>query len=229
MFYNQGQATTACLEEPSLIFELIKEGHLELVDKLVMSKKVSINTSDMEGNSLLMRLLKNKNYDMVLRYMNNKNWDVNHQNNDGETFGHILATINYVNVLEIMKLLKQNKNFAPNIKNNIGETMLDKSINHNYIYTTAKILEDKRFDNMDVISFKKFYEAYIRNNSYGKYSKVMNLEMLVDNLETRSLLPRMKKLIHYIHVNFDSIKKEMLNENNKRVDSIVFELLEENY
>ena len=39
-------------------------------------------------------------------------------------------------------LTKKNKDFLPNIKNNKGETILDKSINDNYIYTTVKILED---------------------------------------------------------------------------------------
>ena len=42
MFYDETQATTACEEEPSLIFELIKEGHLELVDKLIKKKIVII-------------------------------------------------------------------------------------------------------------------------------------------------------------------------------------------
>lgn len=44
MFYDETQATLACEEEPSLIFELIKEGHLELVDKLIKKKIVSLNT-----------------------------------------------------------------------------------------------------------------------------------------------------------------------------------------
>ena len=32
MFYDETQAINACEEDPSLIFELIKEGHLDLVD-----------------------------------------------------------------------------------------------------------------------------------------------------------------------------------------------------
>ena len=99
MFYDIEQAKKACAEDPSLTFELIKEGHIELVDELLTKKKVDINTTDELGNTILMRLLKNKNYDIVLRHMKNKDWDVNHQNNDGDTFGHILAGINYVNVI----------------------------------------------------------------------------------------------------------------------------------
>lgn len=51
MFYDETQATTACEEEPSLIFELIKEGHLELVDKLIKKKIVSLNTIDQDSNT----------------------------------------------------------------------------------------------------------------------------------------------------------------------------------
>ena len=42
MFYDETQATNACEEEPSLIFELIKEGHLELVDKLLKKKILQV-------------------------------------------------------------------------------------------------------------------------------------------------------------------------------------------
>ena len=43
MFYDEGQARKACEEDPSLVFELIKEGHMDLVDKLLKSKIVSLN------------------------------------------------------------------------------------------------------------------------------------------------------------------------------------------
>ena len=101
-----------------------------------------------------MRLLKRGQYELVLKHMKNKKLNINHQNYDGDTFAHILVSINYVNVLEIIKALVKNKEFLPNIKNNMGETILDKSINDNYIYTTVKILEDKRFNNIDIVSFK---------------------------------------------------------------------------
>ena len=60
MFFDEEQAMTACEEEPSLIFELIKEGHLELVDKLLRKKIVSVSEVDEEGNTVLMKLLKLK-------------------------------------------------------------------------------------------------------------------------------------------------------------------------
>ena len=71
MFYDENQAIRACEEEPSLIFELIKEGHIELVDKLLHKKIVSLMTLDSDGNTVLMRLVRAKQYDVVEKYINN--------------------------------------------------------------------------------------------------------------------------------------------------------------
>lgn len=228
MFYDVDQAMRAVEEEPSLIFELIKEGHIDLVDKLLKRKKVDINTCDDAGNSVLVRLLRHGDYDVVLNHMGNKDWDVNHQNLDGNTFAHYLVSINYVNVMEIIKKLTRNKDFLPNIKNNKGETILDKSINDNYIYTTVKILEDSRFDNIDVVSFKNLYDTYIKSNRYGKYSKINNLEVILDSLTDKNLLPRMKKLVSFIQNNFDKIKEEVLtSQKSVYMDSIINRVLKE--
>lgn len=228
MFYDVDQAMRAVEEEPSLIFELIKEGHIDLVDRLLKRKKVDINTCDDAGNSVLVRLLRHGDYDVVLNHMGNKDWDVNHQNLDGNTFAHYLVSINYVNVMEIIKKLTKNKDFLPNIKNNKGETILDKSINDNYIYTTVKILEDSRFDNIDVVSFKNLYDTYIKSNRYGKYSKINNLEVILDSLTDKDLLPRMKKLVGFIQNNFDKIKEEVLtSQKSVYMDSIINRVLKE--
>ena len=170
MFYDETKTINACDEEPSLIFELLKENHISLIDKILSRKTFDINVVDEQGNNILTRLLKKGCYDIVLKHMKDKRWNVNHQNNDGDTFAHILVSMNYVNVVEIIKCLKKNKNFLPNLRNNDGETILDKSIKNSYIYTTAKILEDDRFDNIGILSFKKLYDAYINTNHYGKYT-----------------------------------------------------------
>lgn len=227
MFYDEKQAIRACEEEPVLIFELMKEGHMELVDYLLTQKKVSINTTDEQGNDVLARLLKMKQYDLVLKHMMRNDWDINHQNLDGNTFAHILVSINYVNVLDIINQLKKNKNFIPNIKNNKGETILDKSINDNYIYTTVKILEDQRFNNIDIISFKRLYNTYIKSDRYGKYAKLNNLEVIIDSLEEKQLLPRMEKLLSFISNNIDTIKEELLSNQSEYIDNIINLLLEE--
>ncbi len=228
MFYDEAKAIEAVQKDPSLVFELIREGHTELVDKVLKKKIVDINTCDDAGNSILIRLLKHGDYELVLHHMGNKDWDVNHQNLVGNTFAHFLVSINYVNVVEIIAKLKKNKKFLPNIKNNKGETILDKSINDHYIYTTVKILEDERFNNIDVVSFKNLYDTYIKSNKYGKYSKLTNLEMIMDNLEEKSLLPRMEKLVAFIRNNFDVIKDEVLtNQKFTCMDSIINNVLKE--
>ena len=111
MFYNETKTMELVSEDPSLVFELIKEGHIEFVDMLLKKKIVDINTCDEAGNNILVRLLKCGAYDVVLHHMGNKEWDVNHQNLDGNTFAHVLVSINYVNVVDIISKLKKNKEF----------------------------------------------------------------------------------------------------------------------
>ena len=43
MFYDERQAIEKCEEEPSQIFNLIDEGHLELVDKILRKRNTDIN------------------------------------------------------------------------------------------------------------------------------------------------------------------------------------------
>ena len=227
MFYEETQAIKAVEGDPSLVFQLIKENHIEIVEKVLSKKMIDINLCDDLGNNVMMRLLIHGSYDVVLNHMNYEGWDINHQNNEGDTFAHYLSMINYVNVAPIIAKLKRNKNYIPNIKNNKGETILDKSINNNYMYTTMKILEDSRFNNIDIVSFKNLYDTYIKSNQYGKYSKLTNLEIIVDNLEDRQLLPRMQRLIQIIKENFEIIKNEFLSNKSTCLDNIISDLLVE--
>ena len=215
-------------EDPTMVFDLIKEGNIEIVDKLLKKNKVDINICDDKGNNILVRLLKAGAYEVVYNHMNNKEWDVNHQNQDGNTFAHYLVSINYVNVMDIINRLKKNKKFIPNIKNNRGETILDKSINDKYMYTTVKILEDERFNNIDAISFKHLYDTYIKSNNYGKYSKLTNLEVIIDNLKDKKLIPIIEEIIDFIKANFNAIKEEVLKCNKStRMDKMIQNVLEE--
>lgn len=225
MFYDEVKAINACDDEPSLIFELLKEEHIEVIDKVLSRKTFDINVVDEQGNNILTRLLKKGHYEIVLKHMKDKRWDINHQNNDGDTFAHILVSMNYVNVVDIIKALKKNKNFLPNIRNNNGETILDKSIKNSYIYTTAKILEDDRFNNVGIISFKKLYDTYVKTNNYGKYTKLNNLEMIIDNLENREVAPKVKEVINNVKENFDVIKEEFINNRTDSIDNIVNSIL----
>lgn len=225
MFYDEAQAILACEEDPSLIFEAIKEEHFDLVDKLLSKGKVDINVCDELGSNVMFKLLRRGQFDLVLKHMKNKNWDVNHQNNEGNTFAHILVTMNYISVREILCQLISNKKFIPNIKNNRGETILDKSINDSYFYTTVKILEDKRFNNIDIMSFKNLYNSYIKTNRYGKYTKLANLEIIMDSLEKKKLPPRMNTLVSYLKENFESIKEEAFNNKMNKIDHFINKIL----
>lgn len=222
MFYDEEKTIKACEENPALIFELIREEHFELVDKLLSKKKVNLNTTDSSGNDVVTRLLKAKSFDLVLKYMKNKEWNINHQNNEGNTFAHYLVSINYVYVVDIIKAIRRRKDFIPNLKNEKKETILDKSINENYIYTTLKILEDERFNNIDVVSFKKLFNAYIKSSYYGKYSKLNNLQIIIGSLSKKDvLLPNMKQLLDEIKDNMDQIKTEIMSNKSKSLEKII--------
>ena len=227
MFYDEQVTMKVVEEEQSQIFDLINENHVELVNKILSKKIVNINLINENEDSILMIMLKKGWYEVVLKHMKNKEWQVNHQNKQGETFAHILVTKNYREVLEIIKQLQKNKNFIPNIRNKKGETILDKSINEHYIYTTVKILEDNRFNNIDLISFKKLYENYIRSNNYGIYSKMNNLEIIIDNLVDKELLPKVEKIVNTITKNFEEIKNHVQNNEIKYLDNIVYSILQD--
>lgn len=227
MYYNEELTIKACSDDPKLIFDLINEDYKELVDKILTKKIVSINETDQEDNNILMIMLKKGWYELVLKYMKKKELNINHQNKDGDTFAHILVTKQYLEIMEILdKLLKNNK-FIPNIRNKKGETILDKSINNNYIYTSIKILEDERFNNIDLVSFRNLYEKYVKSNNYGVYSKVNNLEVILDNLSYKELLPKLEVLIDMIKGNIEKIKKEVFNHELKSLDIIIYGTLEE--
>ena len=228
MFYKEEKAIKACEEEPSLIFELIKEGESDLVDKILSKGIVSVNTTDDAGNDVITRLLKAKEYELVLKFMKNTSWDINHQNYDGNTFAHYLVSVNYVYVMDIIKALKRKRSLLLNIKNNNGETILDKSINEEYIYTTLKILEDKRFNNIDVVSIKKLFDAYIKSREYGKYSKLNNLQIIVSSLDKKEeLQPNMEHLLDEIKTNMNLIKKEIMRNKSKYLECIIDNVLVE--
>ena len=221
-FYNEEQAIRVCLEKPEMIFRLIKEGYLDVVGKILSLDKKIINAVDEDGNSVMMALLSRKSYDLVLKNMKNRQWDVNHQNNIGNTFSHILVTLNYLKVLNILEQLKKNKNFIPNIKNNRGETILDRAVLSNNLCTAMKILDDKRFNNIDVLSFKYMYDKYINNSYYGTYSKINNLEIIVCKMRKKEKLkPNVRKLLNNIFSNMDKIKDDLLINNTNDIELII--------
>ena len=219
MFYSVMQAESLCDSDPSLVFSLIKENDVEVLNRIISKSDFDFTICDEDGNNIVMCLLKNKQYDLVLKYMDKV--DINHQNKDADTLAHILVGLNYVSVKEILEKVLNDKRFILNIKNKNGETILDKSIHNNYLYTTIKILSNKRFNSIDVYSFKNLYETYIKSNNYGKYSKLSNLEIILDNLENKPLMPRMKKLLRNIYKNLDVIKSDLNVSKTENLDNII--------
>ena len=228
MFYDETQAIKACEDDPSLIFELIKEGHMELVDKILKKKIVPLNTLDQDGNTVLMRLLKAKQYTIIEKYVNNNDSAINQQNKEGNTFAHLLALKDYIYTAKIIKKLKRNKEFLPNIRNNDGKTILDLAISTGNLCTTLKLLEDTRFNAIDLVSFTNLYNTFIKSGNFGKYTKLKNLETIVSELsKKRRLLPRVEEIINLVKKNFDIIKNELMNNKLTFMDNIVKNVLME--
>ena len=103
MFYDIDKAIEACDEDPSLVFEAIKNNYRDVYEKVIEKEGFNFNLTDVNGNNILMRLLKNKDYDLVSKYIDNYRFSVNHQNNDGDTLMHMLVTHNYIDVREIFE------------------------------------------------------------------------------------------------------------------------------
>ena len=219
MFYSVTQVEGMIESDPSLIFSLIKEGEWEVVERVLDKDLIDLNLLDENNDNVVMNLLKNKQYNLVLKYLDRI--DINHQNKDGDTLMHMLTCINYVNIREILEKVLNMDYIDLNLKNNLGETILDKSINNHYLYTTMKILENKKFNSIDIYSFKHLYEEYIKSSSYGKYSKLSNLEIILESMENKRLIPRMRKLLYLIEYNIELIKKDINKSKTEKLDYII--------
>ncbi len=210
-----------CVENQDLVNSLFKRSEYEEVVRLVLNNEINVNVVDCVGNDVVIRLLKAKQYDFVMEIMKKKNWDVNHKNIDGNTFGHILAHDDSAMAIKVMEQLTKKKNYLPNIKNNRGETAMDIALSNHYLSTAFKILEDKRFDNIDILSFKNLLNVTLKNKLYGKYSKIMNLTIIVSNLEKKNLDIKVKELVETIRKNMEAIKNDIMNNRLFLLESIV--------
>ena len=221
MFYDIEQATIACEEEPALVFVAIKNNYRDVYEKVLEKENYNFNLVDLDGNNILMRLLKNKDYDLISKYIDNPKIKINHQNENGDTFMHMLVSHNYVDIKEIFEKVLARNDFLPNIKNNNNESILDKSINDNYLYTVIKILSDNRFNSISLYSFKKLYEAYIKSNNYGTYSKLNNYCLIFDNLKRKSLMPSMNKLLKILKSKEKTIIKDLRESRLDNLEAII--------
>ena len=208
-------------EDPTLIFSYIRRGKYDLAFELVNKNIVNINTLDSIGNDVVTKLLKAKQYEYVILLMKKKNWNVNNQNDEGNTCGHILAMDNSPMAVKVVDALTKKSNYIPNLKNKRHETAMDIALNNNYLCTAFKLLEDKRFNEIDYSSFKNLFMTSIENKDYGKYSKINNLEIIVDSLEKKDLSEAMRDLINCIIENLDRIKNDIMNNRYYTIESII--------
>lgn len=208
-------------EDPTLIFQYIRRGKYDLAFELVDKNIVNINTLDSIGNDVVVKLLKAKQYEYVIMLMKKKNWNVNNQNDEGNTFGHILAMDNSPMAVKVVDALTKKSNYIPNLKNKRHETAMDIALNNNYLCTAFKLLEDKRFNEIDFSSFINLFMASIENKDYGKYSKINNLELIVESLEKKDLSDIMRDLINCIVENLEKIKIDIMNNRNYTMEAII--------
>jgi len=208
-------------EDPTLIFTYIRRGNYELAFDLVNKNIVNINTVDSIGNDVVTKLLKARQYEYVIQLMKKKNWNVNNQNDEGNTFGHILAMDNSPMAVKVVEELTKKSNYIPNLKNKRHETAMDIALNNNYLCTAFKLLEDKRFNEIDFSSFMNLFTASINNKYYGKYSKINNLEIIVESLEKKDLSDVMRDLINCIVENLEKIKIDIMNNRNYTMEAII--------
>ena len=203
----------------NLNLEILHEYSDTVLKNHIIMQDYGINTLISDIKDFKITVSVGPNYDKEI---------VNHQNNEGNTLLHILATRNYMKVAPIIKKLKRNEKLSYNLKNNQGKTILDLAIEKDNLSTAFKILEDKRFNNIDVMSFLSFYKTFIKSGEYGKYTKLSNLEVIVSNLEKKNeLLPMMDKLVTMIKENFDRIKNELMKNKLTSMDHIIKEVLVE--
>lgn len=222
--FTSDQAIKAAEEDPSIIFELIKTDNDELLNHMLDESLIDVNLVSSNNDSLAIKLLKSAKYELVLKVIKNKNWNVNYQNDDKETFGHILAKINNVAVVPVFKELKKNKNFDINLRNKDDKTIFDISVESHNSYVSTKIIEDERFNDINIFEFLKFYETYIDTNEYGKYSKINMIESIL-TMDGRYVNTRMQELLNHLKDNFKNIKKDIENDDYNLLNSIIKECI----
>ena len=222
--FTSDQAIKAIEEDPSIIFELIKTDNDELLNHMLDESLIDVNLVSSNNDNLAIKLLKSAKYELVLKVIKNKNWNVNYQNDDKETFGHILAKINNVAVVPVFKELKKNKNFDINIRNKDDKTIFDISVESHNAYVSTKIIEDERFNDINIFEFLKFYETYIDTNEYGKYSKINMIDSIL-TMDGRYVNTRMQELLNHLKDNVKNIKKDIENDDYNLLKSIIKECI----
>ena len=59
-----------------------------------------------------------------------------------------------------------------------------------------------------------------------RYTKLTNLEIILDNLAEKTLLPTMEKLIRIIKENFEYIKERLINNKKTGINDIINDVIQ---
>ena len=72
-----------------------------------------------------------------------------------------------------------------------------------------------------MVSFKNLYDTYIKSSNYGKYSKLDNLTLIVNNLQKKNLSDNLDLLIRLFRRNRKVIYEEITNSDTTRMDYLI--------
>ena len=61
----------------------------------------------------------------------------------------------------------------------------------------------------------------IKNTYYGKYSKLNNLEVIVNNLDKKDLDPGMTELVDQIKENMNLIREEIMENRSSSLETLI--------
>ena len=211
-------------------------GILEIICGYTEEYEHSVNRDDNTFNTQSI-----KNNESISKNINDVKNKTNIENGVEDYIGNIDDITNKNNLESNKKNITKNTDSTEKISNveneitdkkfvesnNNNESILDKSINNNYIYTVIKILSDNRFNSISLYSFKKLYEAYIKSNNYGTYSKLNNYVLIFDNLKKKSLMPSMSKLLKILKSKEKTILSDLGESKLDSLDRIINNVIEE--
>ncbi len=211
-------------EDESKIFLLVKQGQFDIIENLITTGKINLLISDDLGNTIIYSLLRAKQYNLVELCLSKRKIDINHQNKDGNTISHMLVKDCTVHSANILNKITKKKNYIPNIKNNLGESVLDMSISSDYNYLGLKLVEDKRLVEIDFSCFEKLISTYVKNDKYGKITKVDNLEKIIYSMDKKiGLIPVIEELVKTMIDNLDIIKYEIMSNKFSYITNLLYE------
>ena len=96
--------------------------------------------------------------------------------------------------------------------------------------TTGDDIDIKAYNyikaNVSTTDFQNKLKTYIETNKYGKYTKLNNLEIIIDSLDEKALMPSMQRLINLIKENFEYIKERLISNKNTGISDYINDVIQ---